>query len=210
MGGSSNRAQREAQQAEAERQAAIAATTSRVNSIYGSPQRESDIQDFVGATRELLNRELTDQKSETDRQLKFALARGGQIGGSTQIDQARKLGKDYAKGVLEVERRAQGAGADLRAQDQSAKMNLIAMAQGGLDATTAQQQAIAGMRNSLEAARSTDYAKQFGDIFGRFGDFFQQSKEQAQRRKADADFNTMYQSLFAQPSFAGAFKPPGG
>ena len=132
MSGGSNRAAQEANRAEQARQAAIAGTQARVNQVFDSPGREADIADYVGAVREYFTDDLSRQKTNSDRDLKFALARGGNIGGSTQRDQQKVLGEEYGRGVLEVERRSQGAGAELRANDQDARARLISLATSGL------------------------------------------------------------------------------
>lgn len=192
MSGGSNNAQKEATRNEAARQAAIANTQAQVNAVFNSPKREADIGDYMGGLREFYNKDLNEQKGETDRQLKFALARGGLIGGSTQIDQNKKFTGDYNKAVLGVEQKVQGAGAQLRAEDQDARARLISLATSGLDATTGAQQAAASMRNNLEADRSTNMAQGLGDMFGAYSKYFQASKDAAVRRRADQQTVGLY------------------
>lgn len=186
MGGS-DKAAKEATKAEADRQAAIKNSQAGINAAYDNPTRKAEIGDYVNSMRDYFNQDLTKQKGEADRQLKFALARNGQTGGSTQVDQQKILGEDYAKGVLNVERKALGAGAELEQADQDSRMRLISMATQGLDATTAAQQSAAGMRSALEAGKSTSMANGLGDLFGNFKSFYQKSAENAVRRKADTD-----------------------
>lgn len=193
MGGSSDSAAKEANRAEQDRQATIRQTQSAVNNVFDSPQRAADIADYVGAMRQYFGDDLTRQKRTNDQQLKFSLARNGQIGGSTQIDQQRKFGENYSRGLLDVERRAQGAGADLESADQDARANLISLATSGLDATTAAQQAAAAMRTSLQAGKSTAMAQGLGDVFGDFKDFYAKSQESKVRRDADKNaYNNYY------------------
>jgi hypothetical protein len=184
-GGGNDRAQRQAQAQEQARIAAIRGTQGQINQVFDSPQRAADIADFVNATREYKTRELDEAKTVNDRQLKFALARGGQIGSSTQVDQQSKLGRDYAKGVLLVDRQARGAGAEIEAADQDARARLIQLATSGLDATTGAQQAAAAMRSSLEAGKTAAQTQGISDVFGQFAKFYQDSKDAAVRRRAD-------------------------
>lgn len=193
MGSTKNKAADEANRMEQERQASIARTQSAVNQIFNNPRREADIADFMGAMRQLGMSDLDRQKAETDRSLKFALARNGQIGGSTQVDQQREFGETYGRGVLDVDRRAMGAGAELRAADQDARGRLISLATSGLDATTAAQQAGAAMRSNLEASKAGMTAGAFGDVFSRFNKFYEQSRESAERRRADRNAGWLYQ-----------------
>jgi hypothetical protein len=197
-GGGSNRAQREAQAAEEQRMAAIRNTQGAVNRVYDSPQRQADISDYVNATRDQLTGDLNRQKSDTDRQLTFALARGGLAGGSTQIDQQQRVAEDYSRGLLDTDRRARGAGAELQAQDQENRGRLLALATSGLDATTAAQQAAAGMRSSLEAGKSTALVGGLGDAFSDFRkSFIDPTREAAQRRRANQETGFgLYQSAF--------------
>lgn len=187
MGGSSDSASKEAARAEKERQAAIKNSQDRINAVFDSPSRKADIASFVDAMREYFGNDLSRQKEENDRQLKFALARGGQIGGSTQIDQQRRLGEDYQRGVLEVDRKARGAGAQLETADQENRLSLISSATQGLDATTGASQAASAMRNALQAGKSAALADGLGDVFSGFKNYYQKSQEAAVRRRADKD-----------------------
>lgn len=199
--GSSNKAQQQAQQEEAARQAAISNTIAAVTNAYKSPQRAKDIADYVGAVRTYLGNDLDRQKALNDRQLRFALARNGQLGGSTQIDQQRRLGEDYSRGLLTVEQKAKGAGADLAAQDQDAQQRLISLASSGLDATTAATQAAEAMRSSLGSAQAGMAAQGLGDIFGNLSDVYKTSQEASVRRRADK----MAYNNYYQPSAASSF-----
>lgn len=187
MSSPSNRAANEANRAEQQRQAAIRNTQGRVNQVFDSPERAADISDYVGALRDYYGEDLNRQKTTTDRELKFSLARGGLIGGSTQNDQQAEKGRLYARGLLDIDRKALGAGAELEASDQDARARLISLATSGLDATTAASQASAAMRSNLQAGQSTSRAQGIGDIFGSLKGVFDQTKDAAQRRRANAD-----------------------
>jgi hypothetical protein len=183
MGGSSNSAADAANYAEQARQASIARTQGRVNQVFNSPQRQADINDFVNATRSYYQQDLNRQKGNADRGLKFALAKSGLTGGSTQVDQQRVLGDDYGRGLLQVESKAQGAGASLSAADQDARSRLISLATSGLDATTAAQQASAAMRSNLQAGQSEAQMGSLGDSFAQFNAFKQQADTAANQRR---------------------------
>ncbi len=153
MGSPSNRAARQAQAAEEARMRAIAGTQAKVNEVFNSPQRAAEIQQLVNAVREFKLTDLNDQKQVADRQLAFFKARKGQVGGSTQIDRQKQLGKDYNRGVLDVDRQAAGVGASVSAADQDARARLISLATSGLDATTGARQAGEALRSNLESTR---------------------------------------------------------
>lgn len=187
MGSPSNKAANEANRQEQQRQAAIASTQARVNQVFNDPARAADISDYVGAIRDFQTDDLNRQKGDADRGLRFALARGGLIGGSTQRDQQQRFGEDYSRGLLEVERRAQGAGAELQAADQDARGRLIQLATSGLDATTAAQQAGAALRSNLEAGKSGAMASGLGDMFGGVKSFADQARTASERRRGLRD-----------------------
>lgn len=183
MGGGSNSASREAQQREREAQARVAAGTSRVNQVFDSPERQAQYQQYLDAARGTYRRQLDEKKGDADRQLKFALARGGQTGGSVQIGQAEELGNTYQKGLLEVERGAQENVAGIRAADEDARGRLISQVQGGLDANTAAINSATALRNNLQAGQSTVRTDAFGDAFNSFAKLYANSKEQAEYRR---------------------------
>lgn len=176
-----------AQRIEEERQARIAETQKRINAVFDSSGRAADIADVVAAVRERDIADLDRQKADVDRALRFALARGGQIGGSTQRDQQKGLGEEYGRGLIGVEQRARGVGSDLEARDQDARARLIQLATQGLDATTAASQAASALRSNLESGRATAYGQQLGDYFGGAGSFIKQANEAAARRRANQD-----------------------
>lgn len=181
-----NTAADEAAAAEKARQAAIAATQGRVNAVFDSPARDAEIERAVAGRRDLDTRELNREKANTDRQLKFALARNGQIGGSTQIDKGKEFAESYSRGLLNVERGAQGFGAGIRGADQDSRARLISLATAGLDATTGAQQAAEAMRVNLQAGNADRNASGVADAFAGFSDFLKRSREMADRRKADS------------------------
>ncbi|TPG08322.1 hypothetical protein EAH88_11875 [Rhodanobacter glycinis] len=187
MSSGGNSAAKAANDAEAQRQSAIAGTQSRVNQVFNDPQRQADINDFVGATRSYYQQDLDRQKGNADRGLKFALAKSGLTGGSTQVDQQQQLGQDYGRGLLQVEQKAQGAGASLSAADQDARSRLISLATSGLDATTAAQQAGAAMRSNLQAGQSEAQLGNLGDSFGQVNSFLTTVKNQQQFQKGYLD-----------------------
>ena len=192
MSGGGNKAANEANRQEQARQRAIAGSQRRINDVFDSPGREADINDFMAALRERSLSDLDRQKLDTDRELRFALARGGLIGGTVQRDQQRRLGDDYARNLLKLERGVQGAGSELRAADQDARARLIGLATQGLDATTGARQAAESMRNNLQSASSTNLVNGLGNAFADWSDFFKDSRDAAARRRADQQAFPLY------------------
>jgi hypothetical protein len=183
MGAPSNRSADRAQRLEEQRMAQQRATQSRINQVFDNPARMQEIAAFVGDVRALGMQDLDRHKGIADRQLKFAVARNGQVGGSTQVDKQRTLGEDYQRGALEVDRRALGAGADLQANDEDARARLISLATQGLDATTGAARAAAAMRVNAESARSASNWEGLNSFFSSASDFVRQSREANDRRE---------------------------
>jgi len=190
--GGSDKAVKAATAEEEKRKAEIAAAQQRIESIFGSPKRESDITDLENATRSFLNEDLGRQKGDADRQLKFALARSGLSKGSADVDQNLRLGDDFLRGVQEVERRSKTAGTNLRSQDQETKNSLFSQILGGLDTTTAAQQAAHSMQQNIALSKSSAQQQGLNDVFGDFSDIFKSSKTAAGDRTARYDLNALY------------------
>ena len=192
MGSSSSGSARRAQEAEDRRRRDIKNTQSRIQGIFGSDQRESDIQAFINSVRGFQQQDLNREKGINDRQLKFALARSGQSGGSVSVDQNRNLSEVFLRATVEGERRAQSAGQGLRASDQEAKLNLFSQALGGLDMTLATQNSLEAIRNNIDFAKNINSESNFDSFFSDFGSLFTQSRKAAGERRQSEEFNTLY------------------
>lgn len=199
--GSSNKAQRQAQAAEAQRQRDVTNTQAAVERVYNDPRREAGVADLINATRSFLQRDLDQKHGDAGKQLKFAMARTGKTGGSVDVDKHKRLGQDYLKAGLDVERRSQSAGTQLRQADQQSKMQLFSMAQAGLDMTTAARQAGEMMRSNLANARSDALQSGMGDLFSGLGETYKRSREQAGADRAE---HYQYGTFYA-PGGAGGF-----
>jgi len=200
MGGSSSSAADQANANEQAREAAIAKSQAAINHVFNSPKRAADIADYVKATRTFYQGQLDQQKSVNDRQLRFALARGGLTGGSEQVDKQALADRDYTQGLLSVSQKARGAGANLESQDQDARARLIALATSGLDSTTAAQQSAAALRTSLESANAANAPNALGDVFSDFSKFYDNTQLLQNQRKANAAAGlTPYQPVYGTP-----------
>ena len=198
MGGGNDSAQREAQASEQARQNAIRQGSQQVDSIFSSPARQAQYQDFYSATRELGMGDLNKQKGQADRNAKFALARGGMTGGSRARDVGTQLGQDYLDGLLTVDRRAQGSMADLMSADQQSKQNLLGLVQSGLDLTTASNSATSALQSNLQAGESTRLAGGLGQLFGSVSDIKSASEAERIRRQAEERYgNTVYSPWYS-------------
>ena len=192
MGSSSSKASRAAQAAEDKRRADIERTQLRIEDIFSSPEREVDIQDFINSVRGFQQQDLNREKKTNDRQLKFALARSGQAGGSTDVDQNRNLSEAFLRASVEGERRAQSSGAQLRSADQEAKLGLFGQALGGLDMSTSVNNSLQSMQNNIDFAKNVQSEGNFDSFFSDFGTLFDASRKSAGERRQGQEFGTLY------------------
>lgn len=171
-----------AAQAEAERRARIAESTGRINQIYDSPERQAQYTDFIGALREHYTDDANRQKETADRNTKFSIARSGLTGGSAEVDAKRNLGEEFTRGILSAENRAQSGLSGLRAQDESARMGLIQLAQGGADAATVGARAAANLRAGTQGQLADATSRGLGDIFANTTSTYRAQQDAAARR----------------------------
>lgn len=204
MSGGSNKAAQQAQANEDARNRQIAGSTAQINSIFDNPARTGQYDQLSRDTTNFYTNQLDQQKGVNDRRLRFAMARNGQVGGSVQADLGAQSGRDYLNGVLEAQRRGLAAGASLRSQDEQSRANLIAAAQGGLDATSAASQAASALRSNLDSSRPAATANAFGDTFGDFASIYQKSQDaKALRDGYNAGLGGWYQPGFGAGAMSG-------
>jgi len=203
MGGSDNSAQDAAAQQEAQRQAQITASTQKINQIFSDPSRQAQYDKLAQDTTAYYTSALDRQNKIAQRNLKFYLARSGNTGGSLQATQSEQLGQDYLRGVTQASQKGQEAAANLQGQDESTKQSLIAMAQSGLDTTTAGSEAASSLRSNLQAGQAGSTAQGLGDVFSDLSSTYQNSLD-AKNLRAGNLYG--YGSIFSNP----LYQPGGG
>lgn len=190
MGSTSDDAQEEANREEDERQQEIVDATNAINDAYDDPSREKGYDDYLSAVRESYVDDANQQKEETDRSLKFSMARSGLTGGSAQVDANRTAGEEYQEGILQAEDLAQGSLGDLKNSDEQSRLSLISMAQSGLDSTTAASRASSAASSSASTALANEKAEGLGDIFGSTAKTISAQQEGAATRAGAKAANT--------------------
>lgn len=195
-GGGNNKAADAANKAEQERKQQVARATAAIDSAFSG--RGGQLDEFADALRADFRADANQQKTVADRRLKFALARGGQTGGSLAADQGATLGREFQKGLLKGERGVQGSLADLQSADEASRANLIALAQGGASLGSSAQAASRALQSNISGARSSGLANDIGDIFSDTRGLFVKSEEAAARRKGLAE-----SEVFADPFSRG-------
>lgn len=198
FGHAGNPAADAAARAEAERKQQIAASTTAINNVYDAPERQAQYNDFINAVRAKNNQDLSRQQTVANLQTKFATARNGLSGGSRDIDAQRTLGQEFQQGVLGAEQKAQGALANLKNSDNTARLQLIQLAQQGLGATDAAARAEAGTQVDAQRELSNATAGGLGDIFAGTTAAYQANQNAAALR---AGRTAPLGSLYGKPGF---------
>ncbi len=197
MGGSGSNSAINAQNAaDAQKQAEITQSQTAIANAFNNPQRNADINNMQAATKQLYQTSLDKQYGDAGRNLKFALARNGQTGGSTSVDQNANLNTDYDNGILKITQAANAAGARVRSADAQTQQNLQSLAQSGLDSNTAATQALTGMQQNIASEQAAADPTAVGDLFGNLGDFYNNSTSQ----KAYNDANKATGALYGNPA----------
>lgn len=197
MSGGSNKAAQQAQANQDAKDAQVKASTAQINSIFDNPARTAQYGQLAKDTTGYYTQGLDQQNAINNRQMKFAQARNGQIGSSVQTDQTAAAGKDYLKGVLQATREGQQASARLMSSDEMSRANLIAQAQGGLDATSAATNSAEAMKANLAGASSANTADALGNVFGDFSSLYQRSQDSAALRQGQMyGYGAIYQPGF--------------
>ena len=116
-----------------------------------------------------LNKDL----SESERQLRFALARSGLFAGSEDIAQHGKQREAYDQGILQSTSLADQSAAGFRGADERTRLDVINQIQGGVDTGTALQNAQRGLELSAQNADANAKGNIVGDVFGDAGLIYQ-------------------------------------
>jgi len=180
-GGGNTDASDAAQAREDERQAEIERSTSAIDQAFGN--RGAQQQEFVNSLREFLTGDVRRQQKVAGRRSKFGLARSGLTGGSQAVDQGRTLAEEFTEGLMKAERGAQSGLANLKGQDEQARLQLLSLAQTGLKSGTAAARASEAIRSNLAGATATGLQSDIGDVFGKTANLFRAQEEAAERRR---------------------------
>lgn len=180
---------------EAQRQTKLDETRSVINRAFDSPQRQQQYADYATAMREYMGGELVRQKRDAARNLKFALAKSGQVGGSQQVAGNQRLGEEFQRGALENERRVQGGVASLKGADELARNNLLQLADTGIGLTDATRRASTVLSSNLGNANASQLERGMGDVFADTSAAYKAINERAAQRRGFG-YKTNRQELY--------------
>lgn len=181
--------------AEAARQGRITGNVKDINSAFDA--REPQYSQLGEALRARLNEGVQLQQKNAVRQSKFALARGGLIGGSQQRDQSAELNREGREATLAVEREANKGVAGLRAADEDARSRMIGLAQSGNDIGNAAAETASLLKANAGTAQNSANVANLGDLFGNTATTVRSQQDAAARRRGLNDA-TVYSKPFSR------------
>lgn len=114
------------------------------------------------ATLDYNRNKLDTDREPAERQLRFALLRSGNSGGSLDIDQNNLLQRKYDQGILDSTNAADAAALGARSSDEKARLDLLSRINSGLD----QGSAIAGASQQLQTSADNAIANAKGSVIG--------------------------------------------
>ena len=205
-GGSDNSASNAATDQYNQQQAAIKQSQAGINALFNDPSRTAQYNQLGADTTQYYTDQANRQNQIAGRNLKFSLARQGLAGGSQQAAEGQLLGQDYTQGLLQASQQGQQAESNLKSADEQSRTNLLALAQSGLDTTTAASQATTSLQNNLLAGQSGANVNQLGDLFGNLSGIYQNSQNAAAAKQG---LLYGYGSIF-QPLFGAQTQQPTG
>jgi hypothetical protein len=179
--GEARRAREDAKRTEDARQARIGSNVADINSAFDG--REPQYVKLGQALRERLNEGIDLQRRDAARQSKFALARGGLVGGSAANDANAVLQREGREATLAGERQAQQGVAKLRAADEDARSRMISLAQSGNDIGNASRQTASALQANIMGAQSGAEVSQLGELFGNTAKTYRTQQDAAARRR---------------------------
>lgn len=143
---------------------AALAETSQENALTKS-MREGY---YSNAGQDVFNFKKTDldrNKAKADRELKFQLARTGQLGGSLQIDQNNEVADNYNRGLLDIGNLKQSTINNARANDETSRIDLVGRIRAGMNQADALNAASSQQQSNLNQARDTALGQTITDYF---------------------------------------------
>ena len=105
------------------------------------------------------------QKQDTDRELRFGLARSGLTGGSVDVDKNQNVADRYSEGIITANSNADGIVNSVKAKDEGARIDLISRINAGMDANSASSSALASIQNNQNAAKVEGQSNLLNNFF---------------------------------------------
>ena len=139
-----------------------------------TPAREAALDNVQSTIENKFLPELEEDTSDAKRELKFALARRGLLGGSAQSDASGRLRERVSDTERDIGQRALVARNSAQESQQRLLDNLTAQAQADTDQNILLNQATSGQNAAINSAVDTANAQQLPNVFQDVGSLFKQ------------------------------------
>lgn len=156
------------------------------------------------AVYDLNAKEVNDQYADAERANRFALARNGLLGGSSDVESNANLQEKTNEGLIKAQALGQQAASDLRTADEQSKQSLISMAQSGIDTGTAQQMATAQLNSNAQSALGQRGGATIGNLFDNLGQAYLNRQIMNAANNGYNWYNNQYGNLSANKTYQGS------
>ena len=154
---------------EAARQERIRQGTERIGTIFDSNFNDQFFDKRKQAYLDYAKPQLEDQFGNAQKELTFALARGGNLNSSVRGEKAADLQKRFDLGQQEVADKALASSTEARSQVEGARGDLVAMLNATGDAEGAANSAIARSTALSQPAAFSPLSNMFADFTSALG-----------------------------------------
>lgn len=174
----------------------------KVNAIFDTDYSADDAR-VAGAVRGRYTDELGQTYGDAERNLKFNLARSGNVGSSTQADQYANLQREHELGGLRVNDAVENALADLRANRETNRGRSLQLVDSG-SGDAAIQSGEAAIKSGIDFAQSQNRQRLFDDLFTDAAFLKTAADNTARGQNAAALYGNLRNSGLRAPSTPGS------
>lgn len=136
----------------------------RVNTMFSSPDLQTQEGEISGALRGNYSDELKRKYQEAERNLRFGAARTGNIGSTTYADEMARINRENETGGTNIEDSVRRSIANLRGSREDTRARSIGLINAG-EGTEGVTSATEGLRLSADTARNQNRERLFDDLF---------------------------------------------
>ena len=176
-----------------------------VETVKPENKREKLYDEQQQAVYDLNAKAVKDQYGDAERANRFALARNGLLGGSSNIESNALLQEKNNEGLIKATALGQQAASDLRTADEQSKQSLISMAQSGIDTGTAQQMAAAQLNSNAQSALGQRGGATIGSLFDNLGQAYLTRQILNAQNNGYNLYGNQYGNLSTSKEYQGSF-----
>jgi len=175
-------------------------STNQESALENKSAREALYETTGNDVKNYYQNDLNLQKDIAGRQKRFAIARRGVGGGSSELDLSQRILDEYNKSSLNIANRGNSAAQQARASDEQARLNIIDRIRTGLGTEGAVQSATNALQNNITDARVNNQNDTLGQAFSNYAYF-----NDARNSQPRVDYNRQANGTYYQPkSYSGS------